>query len=401
MNIQIPGIRFLQSAVPLKFDTDGTVKSILPVSPENNSLDTLFILSDLHYELFNLQAISEIKSYNTISLPGDFHFPVVFDGTQNLAGKKILLFMLTGWGDTILIEPAIRTFYKKIAASGKEPEITIAGNWINNFPYSQAPYIHNLCPNILSLNDLREFDVLVNFIPAHLQRSAEKSIQELFSEILHVASEKEEAKIPQILPAARRVGRIKPVLETIRKTTGKRLLCVNWLARFGHKNADAYLFAQILNRLNDYQAVIFHDKTNSAAIDSDIKKHKAPIINLSGYIADYHDTVAALSLVDAFISVDTGIVHAAGALRVPGVALFGPFPPETHVACYPSVIGLRANYAGSKCQGPCLETHRGCKEIDYRSEVISPCFQAFSPEDILKAFEKVLFANTVIEKKIG
>lgn len=401
MNIQIPGIRFVQSSVPLEFNTDGVVKSIMPAAPENNPLDTFFILSDLHYELFNLKAIPEIKSSHTISLPDDFPFPAVFDGIQNLAGRKILFFMLTGWGDTILIEPVIRTFYKRIAAKGKAPEITIAGNWINNFPYHQATYIHSLCPNILSLNDLKQYDTIINFIPAQLQRSSEKSLQDLFGEILHVNINNEEEKTPLILPAANRIARIKPVLDDIRIRTGKKLLCVNWLARFGHKNADGNLFAEMVNHLNDYQAVVFNDKTNSTGIDKDIEKHKAPIINLSGYISDYHDTIAALSLVDAFISVDTGIVHAAGALRVPGVALFGPFPPETHVACYPSVIGMRANYAGTKCPGPCLETHRGCKDIDYRREIISTCFQAFSPEDILRALEKALIADTAMQKRAG
>jgi len=76
--------------------------------------------------------------------------------------------MLTGWGDTILIEPVIRSFYKKLAAAGPAPEITIAGNWIRNFPYAQAAYIRGLCPNILSLNDLTRFDFIVNFIPAQL-----------------------------------------------------------------------------------------------------------------------------------------------------------------------------------------------------------------------------------------
>jgi ADP-heptose:LPS heptosyltransferase len=393
MNIQIPGIRFFQSSVPLEFNTDGIVKSIMPAVVESDPLETLFVLSDLHYELFNLKTIPEIKSYNIVSLSDDFSFPVVFDGAQSLAGKKILLFMLTGWGDTILIEPVIRAFYKETAAVGDAPEITIAGNWIRNFPYNQAPYIHNLYPNILTLNELRYFDVIVNFIPAHLQRSAEKSLQDLFGEILHTVIKKDKDKLPRISPSPDRIARIKPVLDEIRTSTGKKLLCVNWRARFTHKNADANLFTKVVHRLTDYQAVAFNDKANSAIIDNEIKKHKSPVINLSGYIEDYHDTIAALSLVDAFISVDTGIVHAAGALQVPGVALFGPFPPETHVAYYPSVIGLRTNYSGMKCQGPCLETHLGCEETGYRREIISPCFQAFSPEDILEAFKKALLTR--------
>ena len=79
-------------------------------------------------------------------------------------------------------------------------------------------------------------------------------------------------------------------------------------------------------------------------MQKDIDDLHAPIMNLSYLINDYHDTVAAQSLVDAFISVGTGIVHAAGAMGIPGVALFGTFHPETHVANYPTVIGIRSTY---------------------------------------------------------
>lgn len=401
MNIRIPGICFIQSSLPLKFDTDGVVKLIKTTGSQNNTLDTLFILSNLHYELFNLKEIPEIKSYDTLSLPDDFSFPVIFDGTQNLAGKKILLFMLTGWGDTILIEPAIRAFHKKISASGKAPEITIAGNWINNFPYGQSSFVSDLCPNILTINELKEFDILINFIPAHLKRSAEKSLQDSFAEILHVDTGCDGEKTPRLFPSADRVSQIKPVLDNIRIRTNKKLLCINWLARFPHKNADAALFAEITDKLPGYQAVIFNDQTNSAIIDEEILKLNSTMINLSGYIKDYHDTIAALSLVDAFISVDTGIVHAAGALQIPGVALFGPFPPETHVSDYPSVIGLRSGYRGNKCQGPCLETHRGCMETGYRHEIISPCFQALTSRDIVFALEKVLISAAATKRTTG
>jgi len=122
----------------------------------------------------------------------------------------------------------------------------------------------------------------------------------------------------------------------------------------------------------------------------EIDASHAPIKNLSHLIDDYHDTVAALSLVDAFISVDTGIVHAAGAMGIPGVALFGPFPPETHVVDYPSVVGIRAAYQGKTCNGPCLETHRGCAEVGFSSLKASPCLEAIRADDVIEAFEKVV-----------
>ena len=83
------------------------------------------------------------------------------------------------------------------------------------------------------------------------------------------------------------------------------------------------------------------------------------------------------------------IVHAAGALGVPGVTLFGPFPPETHIADYPSIIGARSDYQGSKCKASCQETHRGCAEIGFTENRISSCFEAIKPEKVIEALESI------------
>jgi len=60
------------------------------------------------------------------------------------------------------------------------------------------------------------------------------------------------------------------------------------------------------------------------------------------------------------------------------------------VADYPSVTGFRAEYAGKACQGPCLETHRDCAEVDFSPGKVSPCFQAITPEDVGEAFENAV-----------
>jgi len=45
---------------------------------------------------------------------------------------------------------------------------------------------------------------------------------------------------------------------------------------------------------------------------------------------------------------------------------------------------------GKSCKGPCLETHRGCAEVDFSSSEISPCFQAIKPENIIQAVENAV-----------
>lgn len=70
--------------------------------------------------------------------------------------------------------------------------------------------------------------------------------------------------------------------------------------------------------------------------------------------------------------------------------MFSPFPPETHIADYPSIIGVRSDYQGSKCKGPCEETHRGCAEIGFAANRISPCFETLTPEMVIEALDKTV-----------
>ncbi|MDD5450996.1 MAG: glycosyltransferase family 9 protein [Desulfovibrionales bacterium] len=388
--LNIPGVCFLTSSVPLEFNTDGCTTSIQPSAHHGFDPEHVLVLTDMHVNLFGLRSVPGLSLYNSIATPENIKFPQIYDSTQHLGGKRVLILMLTGWGDMILIQPALAALYKKTMVKGDPPYITLGCNWIHNFPYPGAPYVTDVRPNILSLRELSTFDFLVNFIPVNYQRSLHKSMKDLCLEILKL-SPHEGIDSPYIRPDAERVEKVKPVLDRIRKETGKKLLCLNWKSRFQHKNASPVLFAGIASKLQDrYQALLIKDKEASRLMQKEIDVLRTPIINLSHLVHDYHDTVAAMSLIDAFISVDTGIVHAAGAMGIPGIALFGPFPPETHVADYPSVVGIRAPYEGKTCKGPCLETHRGCKEVDFTPTEVSPCFEALRPDEVVEAFNKQL-----------
>ena len=391
MELELPGLCFLTSSVPLSFDTDGHSTLFGPSVLNNFDSGHILVLTNIHVQLFNLTSVQGVSLFDSVNVPEDFKVPEVYNGSQDLGGKRILILMLNGWGDMILIQPALRSFFKKANSSGAIPRITLGCNWIHNFPYPNAQFIQEVRPNIMTLKELSEFDLLVNLIHVNHQRSANKSMKDLCLEILKLSPEHSNSGSPCIVPDSNRVRKVQPVIDQVRKQTGKKLLCVNWKSRFTHKNASPALFAYIVNQMRDkYHALLFKDAEAAKVMQKEIEALNAPITNLSHLISDYHDTVAALSLVDAFISVDTGIVHAAGAMGIPGVALFGPFPPETHIADYPSIIGIRAPYKGKTCNGPCLETHRGCAEVDFSNEKISPCFEAIPPDFVFEAFEKAI-----------
>lgn len=64
---------------------------------------------------------------------------------------------------------------------------------------------------------------------------------------------------------------------------------------------------------------------------------------------DMRESLALLATLDALVAPDSGLVHAAGAMGVPTVALFGPFEPAQRVARYASVRALQGRAPCSPC----------------------------------------------------
>ncbi|MBW1895110.1 MAG: hypothetical protein JRI91_15675, partial [Deltaproteobacteria bacterium] len=260
MELALPGLSFLTSSIPLKFDTDGCTTSFQPATGSASGTEHVLVLTNIQAGMFGLRSIKGVFLFDTISVPDNITVPAIYDGRQDLGGKRVLILMLNGWGDMIHIQPALRTFYEKAVSSGSPPWITLGCNWMHNFPYQGVPYIQDVCPNIMTLKDLSEFDLLINLIPVNHQRSRHKSMKDLCFEVMKLNGENQDTFLPSIGPNTARVARFKPVLEQIKEDTGKKLLCVNWKSRFPHKNAQPSLFFEAVKELSkDYQSVLFKD----------------------------------------------------------------------------------------------------------------------------------------------
>ncbi len=110
MRFTIPNLCFITSSIPLEFYTDGTITRLGPADPEHTTPDQILILTWLHVERFKLNAIPTISLFDSIDLQDNLHVPEIYDGTQDLHGRNILIMMLNGWGDMILIQPALHAF---------------------------------------------------------------------------------------------------------------------------------------------------------------------------------------------------------------------------------------------------------------------------------------------------
>jgi len=97
------------------------------------------------------------------------------------------------------------------------------------------------------------------------------------------------------------------------------------------------------------------------------------------------ETIAALQHLDLLVGVDSGLLHAAGAVGTPTVGLFGavdpglPLPPET-----PS-IGVVADV-------PCLGCHQRLPRLHWRDGCPNhiQCMSELTPENVLNACARIL-----------
>lgn len=113
---------------------------------------------------------------------------------------------------------------------------------------------------------------------------------------------------------------------------------------------------QIVNKLaqEDWE-VFLMEKPGSLNVQSTER-----IKNLSGMGLTFRQSAAALATGDCFLGADSAYAHVAGALDIPAVALFGPFPWKLRTAYSPSIHAIQGT---AKC-APCFHHANPMKRGD-------------------------------------
>jgi ADP-heptose:LPS heptosyltransferase len=109
--------------------------------------------------------------------------------------------------------------------------------------------------------------------------------------------------------------------------------------------------------------------------------------NLCGRFRTMDQTVAFLSRLELLIGPDSALVHFAGALDVPTVALYGPFPGAVRTKYYPRCVTLEGRYAirpGLEECAPCFKHGpHPCPKAG--EDGASPCLRNVEPEAVIRA----------------
>jgi heptosyltransferase II len=138
-------------------------------------------------------------------------------------------------------------------------------------------------------------------------------------------------------------------------------------------------FAMVADKLNEHlssQAILLGGKADGEVAQTVQRLAQTKLINLSGKTT-LREAIYLISQCHLFISNDSGLMHIAGALNIPTIALFGSTNPATTAPVGNKSIIVRREVSCS----PCL------KEIcptDFR------CMKQISVEDVFTAAQKVL-----------
>ncbi|HUU57436.1 MAG TPA: glycosyltransferase family 9 protein [bacterium] len=116
------------------------------------------------------------------------------------------------------------------------------------------------------------------------------------------------------------------------------------------------------------------------------------VTNLCGRFKSMDGTAAFLSKMDLLIGPDSALVHVAGALRLPTVALYGPFPGAVRTKYYPGCLtleGKKRKWLGLRSCSPCfIHGHKPCPKA--KRDGISRCLRKLKPETVVRAALEVL-----------
>jgi len=142
-------------------------------------------------------------------------------------------------------------------------------------------------------------------------------------------------------------------------------------------------FAAVADKLNDVfplQGIILGSKADWETAEEVRKSAHVELINLAGK-TNLHEAIHLISQCRLFLSNDSGLMHIAGALNIPTVAIFGSTNPVTTSPAGNKTIVVHQDVDCS----PCLE--ETCP-TDFR------CMKLISVEDVFLAAQNILIPSS-------
>lgn len=283
-----------------------------------------------------------------------------FDDEKDWNGKNILFVRTGGFGDLVLLTPVLR----EVARRWPGAVISVASMANHYGPVLQhLPFVHEIVSYPVPLEKAKTFDAWVFF-----ERAIEKNpraqkihMTDLFAEITGLNPRKE-----GFWKKAQRLADYHPAYAVTEEEatwaklqyprTEKTRICIqvgssamcrtypgDEIRIFKDKPPHGMQVVVGLLAKKGYEVFLMGQRGEVQGKDTDNVK----VIANAGLT--FRQSCAVLSQCDCVLGSDSALIHVAGALDVPAVGLYGPFPHELRTKHSPSVICLQGQGNCAPC----------------------------------------------------
>lgn len=278
-----------------------------------------------------------------------------FDESQDWNGKKILLLRAGGFGDIINLTPSCR----EIKCRWPNCEVHVASMKLYSCVLENLPYISGRVEYPVSLDALHAYDAWVFFENAVEKnpRAEKLHLVDLFAEIIGLTKQPwigvsgmgwlgtdwTDHKKPEYVVTKEEIGWAN--VQYPRKP-GLRRLCIQPIAS---GQCRVYDFAKMGHVIDAFAAKKTWEIYLLGAHES-IRMQETPLVhNMTVNPMTFRQSVAILNGSDCLLANDSSLIHVAGALDIPAVGLYGPFPWKLRTAYYTSVLSISGKGRCSPC----------------------------------------------------
>lgn len=304
------------------------------------------------------------------------------DPGHDYNGQKILLMRAGGFGDLVLLTPVLREIKRRWPTC--EVHVSTMGHYAPVL--AGLPFVDAIKPYPLERATMDDYAALVFYENAieHNPRAQELHATELFAEIAGLPA-------PTDLKPEYRVKATEAIWanEAYPRVNGTRRACIQVGASAALRVYPQKQMGAVVGELLKRGWEVF-----LLGQQGEIKLPDAPqpgLRNLSAAGLTFRQSCAVVAQSDCLIGSDSAMVHIAGALDVPAVALYGPFPWKLRTAHSPSIHAIQGN-AG--CE-PCFHHVNIARKDNFpphcpsRARGVCQVLESIKPERIVAMVEKV------------
>ncbi len=310
----------LPSALPLS--PDQIIQPGRYMAPEQVSMQLLLLLGDGSMEELDVP----IEKYQMLS-------------GADMSGKRIMLQRAGGFGDLVLLTPVLREIKRRW------PTCHLAVSCMAHYGvvFTGLPYIDEVLPFPLSMETANTYDAWVLYENAIEKNPAAEQthMTDLFGEIAGI----------QDIVDRKPDYRIKPTeaiwaSEAYPRNFAKRVaIQVGTSGRCRRYPKMGELLSELVKA--GHEVMLLGLENDIPALRG--KRLTPQIRNLTELGLSFRQSCAVANTADVFIGADSAILHVAGALNIPSVGLYGPFPWKLRTAYSGTILNLQGTGACSPC----------------------------------------------------